>query len=72
VLLLAASGIAAGILFAVAGAAVLRDFLTGVTAHDPLTFVVVGLLLLVVAVLAALGPALRASRIDPAVALRAN
>jgi predicted lysophospholipase L1 biosynthesis ABC-type transport system permease subunit len=72
VLLLATSGVAAGILFAVAGAAVLRDFLAGVTSHDPLTFVAVALLLLVVAVLAALGPALRASRIDPAVALRAN
>ncbi len=43
---------------------------TGVTARDPLTIGVTAGGLLVVALLAAAAPALRASRIDPASALR--
>jgi predicted permease len=49
----------------------LSGFLFGVTAFDPATFIGVAMLLGVVGTIAALVPALRASRIDPVDALRA-
>jgi len=48
----------------------LQSLLYGVGALDPTTFPAVPAVLLVVAVLALLVPAVRASRVDPAVALR--
>jgi putative ABC transport system permease protein len=45
--------------------------LFGVRPGDPLTFALVVMVLLATAVLAIVGPALRAARIDPAVTLRA-
>jgi putative ABC transport system permease protein len=42
------------------------------TARDPLVFAVVAALLLAVAAVASMAPALRAARIDPIVALRAE
>jgi predicted permease len=71
VLLLTAAGAACGSLLAYAGHSLLLGFLAGVTAFDPLTMILVAGLLLAVALMAAIGPALRASRVDPATALRA-
>ncbi len=49
---------------------VIQNLLWGVTPSDPLTFGVVVLLLIVVGFIACLGPARRAIRIEPLVALR--
>ena len=63
-----------GVAIGLAGAFLLARFLSGllfgVGTHDPLTFLGVPLLLLVVAVVAAYVPARRAMRVDPIVALR--
>jgi predicted permease len=65
-------GIAVGVAAAVAGARVLRALVYGVSATDPLTFVVVPAIVVVVATLAAIIPARRASRVDPISVLRAD
>jgi ABC-type lipoprotein release transport system permease subunit len=49
---------------------VVRTFLVGVSATDPITFAGVPALLLGVAIVASLFPARRASRLDPNVALQ--
>ena len=63
-----------GLVLGIAGAAavtrVLRTLLYGVDATDPPTFVTTAALLATVALLACLIPAMRAARVDPAVALR--
>ena len=63
-------GLVLGIAIGSVATRVLSDLLYGVTARDPLTFVGVPILLLVVAFLACYIPARRATRIDPLVALR--
>jgi ABC-type lipoprotein release transport system permease subunit len=69
---LAAIGIAIGTTASWALARLLRGFLFGVTATDPLTFAGMVLILAGVAVTAGYLPGRRASRIDPMTALRAN
>jgi predicted permease len=69
-LLLVAAGVALGIASALAVTRVLAKFLFDVKPADPLTFLVVVLLLVAVALLAGLLPARRATRVDPLVALR--
>ena len=66
------TGLAAGILAGTFVTRVLSDLLFGVTPRDPLTFVGVPVLLLLVAFLACYIPARRATRIDPLSALRAE
>jgi predicted permease len=65
-----ATGMAIGIALAAAAARLLGSVLYGISPTDPLTFGFVIVLLGSVAALAAVMPALRASRLDPLVALR--
>ncbi len=71
-LLLALTGIALGIVGAAAATRLMRSLLHGVTPGDPATFLAVGLGLSLVALLASLVPAWRATRVDPARALKAE
>jgi putative ABC transport system permease protein len=64
------AGIILGMAAALALTRVLRSLLYGVEPSDLLTFIAVSLLLIVVALLACLFPAQRATRIDPMEALR--
>jgi len=66
----ALAGIVVGLLGAVFGTQLLRSLLFGVSAGDPLTFASVPLVLLAVAAIACLIPAMRATHIDPTMALR--
>jgi putative ABC transport system permease protein len=68
---LAAGGLGAGLPIAGAAGYLMRGFLFGVAPHDAVTFVTVAVVLMVSAILAALQPAWRASRVDPVVTLRA-
>lgn len=69
-LLLGGAGVAVGIAGGLGLTRLLRSTLYGVSATDPATFAGVSLALLAVTALAAYIPALRASRVDPGVALR--
>jgi predicted permease len=65
-------GIAIGLVAGAGAAHVVRSLLFGVSALDPVTFVSGAAMFLAVAVGATLGPARRATKIDPMVALRAD
>jgi putative ABC transport system permease protein len=66
----ASVGLAAGLLLAGVTTRLLSSMIHGVTALDPLTYASVALLLLIVVVAASYLPARKASRTDPASALR--
>jgi hypothetical protein len=68
----ASAGIAAGLLAALFLTRFLQGLLYGVAPRDPLTFAVVALILLAIALLASAVPALRAARVDPLEALRSE
>lgn len=63
-------GLGAGIAIALLLTRTLRSWLYGVPANDPLTFILIPLLILAVAGCACLIPALQAARVDPAIAIR--
>src|SRR5262249_16198912 len=69
-LALALIGVAIGIVAALALTRLMTSLLYEVSATDPITFVVISLMLIGVAVGACFAPAYRATRIDPMVALR--
>jgi putative ABC transport system permease protein len=65
-------GLALGMAGALFGASLLRGMLFGVAPRDPATFVIVALGMGVIGIAACWIPALRAARIDPAIAMRAS
>ncbi len=69
-LLLAAGGVVLGLFAAFGMTGLVTSLLFGITGADPLTFIVVPLVLLIVAAVATYLPAWRASRVDPVDALR--
>ena len=66
------AGLLAGLTIALLTSQLLRGLLFGVAPHDPVTLGVVALLLAAVGLAACGVPALRAARVDPAVALRSE
>ncbi|MGH9656279.1 MAG: ABC transporter permease [Bryobacteraceae bacterium] len=69
-IVLSLAGIAAGFVLAVFAVRLLTSMIWGIPALDPLTFASVAALLIVVAALASILPALRLARLDPAQTLR--
>jgi putative ABC transport system permease protein len=66
------AGLGIGLMAALALTRLLEGLVYGVSTRDPLTFVSLPVLLGLVAFLAGLFPAVRASRVDPLEALRAD
>ena len=71
-LLYAGLGAVVGLIGALAASRLLQSLLHGVEPIDPVTFAVAPLLLVIVAVLASLLPAYRATRVDPVHAMRTD
>ena len=71
-LLLAGIGVIIGSAGALAGTRLMQSFIWGVKPTDPLTFLGVVVVLLAVALLASVFPAMRVLRLDPAKTLRAE
>jgi putative ABC transport system permease protein len=67
---LALIGVGVGLVAALISTRVLRTFLYGVNAVDPVTFILTAAILVAVAVAASFIPARRATRVDPMIALR--
>jgi predicted permease len=67
---MALAGVGIGLAAALGLTWLMSHMLFGVSAHDPLTFLGVSVLLVLVALAACYVPARRASRVDPAMALR--
>ena len=69
-MMLALIGVVVGLAGALALTRVMSSLLFGVTERDPITFVAVAALLIVVAFISCFVPAHRATRVDPLIALR--
>jgi ABC-type antimicrobial peptide transport system permease subunit len=65
-------GVAVGLVAALAATRLLRSMLFNVSSTDPVTFILIALLLLGVSLLAIGIPARRATKVDPIIALRAE
>jgi putative ABC transport system permease protein len=65
-------GLAAGLVFAIIGGFVLRSNLYGLSVLDPVSYLAVAALLSAAATAATYIPMRRATRVDPAVTLRAD
>jgi putative ABC transport system permease protein len=63
-------GVAIGLVAAFGVTRVMKNMLFGLSSTDPLTFIAISILLVGVALVASYLPALRATRVDPVVALR--
>ena len=70
VLWLVGTGVAIGLVAAIALSRLVRSQLYGITPHDPVTIVAAALALAAVALLAGYIPARRATRVNPVLALR--
>lgn len=71
-ILLALAGAIAGVFLARAATRLMHHMVWGVSASDPVTFIAVTVLLVAVAAVASILPALRILRLDPARTLRAE
>ena len=69
---LAAVGLGIGLAITLAGSRLIARFLFGVSPADPVTLGIVSFVILFVALTASWAPALKAARVDPATALRAE
>ena len=67
---MAVAGVAIGLIAALGFTRLLSGMVYGVSTTDPLTFIVIAALLIIVALLACYLPARRATKVDPLVALR--
>ena len=69
-MILGFAGVVIGLIVSFATTRILASQLYGVTATDPLTFTLISLLLIFVALIACTIPALRATKVDPMIAVR--
>jgi predicted permease len=65
-------GVTIGLLLTAAAARLVRYIFIGVNVLNPATYLVVAILQVVIVLVACIGPAIRASRVDPLIALRSE
>ena len=67
---LLAIGLVLGVAGALVAARIIRGLLFGITPYDPVTFILVTVMMAAIGIVACWFPALRAARIDPAISMR--